>query len=168
MAFSQHNLLKNPPFSRIDLLTCRNVLIHFNDQAQRYAISLFHFAQMKGGVAWLGPSETLGEFAEEFKVVNQKWRIFAKAREAGPLGHCMVARGGLKTFGRPNGDVVKTVVRQVVAASGRDITRATSGVMKELLARCAPAGFLLSRDGALLHVFGGATKYMLLKPGAFS
>jgi two-component system CheB/CheR fusion protein len=168
IVFSQHNLLKDPPFARIDLLTCRNVLIYFNEDAQNQALSLFHFSLVKGGVIMLGPSESLGSLGDEFRVVSQKWRIFSKTRDARLLGPgAIIARhGGHSGLSAPSLD--GGAIRGAMAPTSRDMLRATNGALREMLVRYAPPGFLLSRDGTLLHVFGNATRYLTLKQGAFS
>ena len=167
IVFSQHNILKDPPFARIDLLTCRNVLIYFDDEAQKFALNLFHFCLVKGGAAFLGPSESLGDIAGEFTVVNQKWRIFVKAREVRLLPTGVLAPRGLHSMQNNAARAAEAALGGGLAPS-RDVSRATFGALKELLARFAPPGFLLTRDGALLHIFGDASKYITLRPGVFS
>lgn len=165
IVFSQHNILKDPPFARIDLLTCRNVLIYFDEDAQKFALNLFHFCLVPGGVAFLGPSESLGDVAGEFKTVNQKWRIFTKTRDIRLLPTGVLTPRGLHTShagAARAGDATRGL------APSRDVSRATFAALKELLARFAPPGFLLSRDGTLLHIFGDASKYIDLKPGVFT
>ncbi|MBB4197858.1 PAS domain S-box-containing protein [Rhodoblastus sphagnicola] len=166
IVFSQHNILKDPPFARIDLLSCRNVLIYFDEGAQKFALNLFHFCLVKGGVAFLGPSESLGDLASEFKTVNQKWRIFAKTRDARLLPAGVLSPHSLNS-GHGAGRGVGSHGRGGLAP-GRDISRATFEALKEMLARFAPPGFLLTREGALLHIFGDASKYIELRPGIFS
>ncbi|MCW2274366.1 PAS domain S-box-containing protein [Rhodoblastus acidophilus] len=165
IVFSQHNILKDPPFARIDLLTCRNVLIYFDEDAQKFALNLFHFCLVAGGVAFLGPSESLGDVANEFKTVNQKWRIFTKTRDVRLLPTGVLTPRGLHTS---HGGAARAVEATRGLAPSRDVSRATFAALKELLARFAPPGFLLSRDGTLLHIFGDASKYIDLKPGVFT
>lgn len=60
MVFAQHNLLSDPPFSRLDLISCRNLLIYLDGQAQGRILALFHFALRQGGALFLGSAETMG------------------------------------------------------------------------------------------------------------
>lgn len=168
IVFSQHNLLKDPPFARIDLLTCRNVLIYFNEDAQKFALSLFHFSLVKGGAIMLGPSESLGSLGDEFKVVSQKWRIFTKTRDTRLLGPGAVMLRHAAHSGQTTTSLDGAAMRNALPPTSRDVLRATNGALREMLVRYAPPGFLLSRDGTLLHVFGNATRYIVLKPGVFS
>jgi len=164
IVFSQHNILKDPPFARIDLLSCRNVLIYFDESAQKFALNLFHFCLVSGGVTFLGPSESLGDIAGEFKTVNQKWRIFSKARDIRLLPAGVLTPRGLSA----GLGAMRAADANRAVAPARDLSRATFAALKELLARFAPPGFLLARDGSLLHIFGDASRYIDLKPGVFS
>lgn len=73
--FAPHNLLKDPPFSKIDLITCRNLLIYFKREAQRQIFELFHYALQPNGYLFLGPSETV-ERMELFREVNKRFSVF--------------------------------------------------------------------------------------------
>ncbi len=79
VTFAVHNLLSDPPFSRIDLATCRNVLIYLESHAQQRVLELFHFALRPGGLLLLGKSETIGQHQGLFDVVSPKTRLFRSA-----------------------------------------------------------------------------------------
>lgn len=74
--FSTHNLIKDPPFSRMDLISCRNVLIYMGTALQRKALPLFHYALKPGGFLFLGTSETVGDHSSMFSVTDKKWKIY--------------------------------------------------------------------------------------------
>ena len=76
VVFTVQDLLADPPFSRLDLISCRNLLIYLRPGAQEQILSLFHFALRAGGVLFLGRSETVGKFAERFEPLNKKQRIY--------------------------------------------------------------------------------------------
>ncbi|MFL6335238.1 MAG: chemotaxis protein CheB [Pyrinomonadaceae bacterium] len=81
--FAQHNLLKDPPFSHIDLVTCRNLLIYLNRSGQERAVNTFHFALNPGGYLFLGGSETAGDYSDLFVTADKESHIF-QARVAAP------------------------------------------------------------------------------------
>src|SRR5205085_1547092 len=81
--FAQHNLLKDPPFSHIDLVTCRNLLIYLNRSGQERAMHTFHFALNPGGYIFLGGSETAGDYSDLFVTADKESHIF-QARVAAP------------------------------------------------------------------------------------
>lgn len=74
--FAQHNMLNDPPFSQIDLIACRNVLIYLNPEMQSYVLSLFHFALRPDGYLFLGPSESLGPLTDLFQRTESNVNIF--------------------------------------------------------------------------------------------
>ncbi len=76
--FANHSIIKDPPFSRLDLLVCRNFLIYLNPDMQKRLISLFHLALKPGGFLFLGASETVGQNSELFTPVNKKWKIYQR------------------------------------------------------------------------------------------
>ncbi|MDO8636638.1 MAG: chemotaxis protein CheB, partial [Dehalococcoidia bacterium] len=74
--FSYQNALKDPPFSKIDLLVCRNLLIYLKPDVQRKLLALFHYALNPGGILFLGTSETVSDFGEQYAPLDRKWRIY--------------------------------------------------------------------------------------------
>ncbi|GGG14893.1 chemotaxis protein CheB [Pontibacter amylolyticus] len=83
--FAQHDLQKDPPFSKIDLITCRNMLIYLNPSLQYKVLSLFPYALNMGGYLMLGPSEHIGDMQEYFEEENRKWNIFRKVKDRSSL-----------------------------------------------------------------------------------
>lgn len=81
IVFAPHNLIKDPPFSRLDLLICRNLLIYLNPELQRRLLPLFAQSLKPNGFLFLGTSETVGGFNDLFRPVDKKWKVFQR-REA--------------------------------------------------------------------------------------
>jgi len=93
--FSTHNLIKDPPFSQLDLIACRNLLIYLEADLQRYVAGLFHYALHRGGYLFLGPSESVVGPADLFRPVDRKHRIFQRGDTiARPLEIAPLLRGG--------------------------------------------------------------------------
>ncbi|MFB9329323.1 CheR family methyltransferase [Paenibacillus aurantiacus] len=87
VVFAPHNLIKDPPFSNLDLITCRNMLIYLESEMQRKVLSLFHFALNPSGFLFLGPSETIGRLDHLFEPFHAKWNMFQhKAYRSGGIG----------------------------------------------------------------------------------
>jgi two-component system CheB/CheR fusion protein len=80
--FGQHDVIKDAPFTRVDLVTCRNLLIYLQPPAQHKVVSLLHFALKRGGVLFLGPSETDGIIGRHFEVIDERLRLYRKPTEA--------------------------------------------------------------------------------------
>src|SRR5215204_884871 len=78
IVFAPQNLIMDPPFTKLDLLCCRNVLIYFTAELQKKLLPLFHYTLNPGGTLFLGSSETIGTFQDIFTVVDNKWKIFQR------------------------------------------------------------------------------------------
>lgn len=82
MLFAVHNLLHDPPFIHMDLISCRNALIYFKPLSQRAVLSTFHFALNNQSYLFLGPSESLGDVKHAYTQIDKKWNLFRKKNEA--------------------------------------------------------------------------------------
>ena len=96
--FATQNLLSDACFSKLDLVSCRNLLIYLEPAAQQQLLQLFHFALNQNGYLILGPSESIGRHVELYQPVSRKWRIFRRVGDARP------GRAGfpIQTGGRRN------------------------------------------------------------------
>ena len=91
LVFSEQDVIKDPPFSKLDLISCRNLLIYMGAELQKKLIPLFHYALNPGGLLFLGTSETVGEFGDLFAALDRKAKLYqrkemAPAPRAQPLG----------------------------------------------------------------------------------
>jgi len=78
LVFSEQNVIKDPPFSKLDLISCRNLLIYLGGDLQKRLIPLFHYALKPGGILFLGTSETVGEFGDMFTTLDRKAKLFQR------------------------------------------------------------------------------------------
>ena len=152
IVFARHNVTKDPPFTRMHLITCRNMLIYFQPPAQRSVLSLFHFGLLPNGVLFLGASETPGALSEEFATVEEHWKIYRKRRDVHLLNN----------IGLP---LLRT--RNVRASLDLPRTPSVDPLMlatyDQLLDIYMPPGLLLDDDGILIDTFGGAEKLLRFK-----
>lgn len=86
VVFASQNLVKDAPFSKLDMVSCRNVLIYMNALLQKKILPLFHYTLNPDGFMFLGTSETIGEFADLFSPVDAKWKIFKRKKAPASLG----------------------------------------------------------------------------------
>ena len=97
VVFSEQNVIKDPPFSKLDLISCRNLLIYMGGDLQKKLIPLFHYALNPGGFLFLGTSETVGEFGDLFATLDRKLKLYQRKED-----HCSAQRAGPGTgFCRP-------------------------------------------------------------------
>ena len=117
--FSSHSVIRDPPFSRIDLISCRNLLIYLDRDCRTRCIPVFHYALRPGGYLFLGSSETLTQHADLFEPVDKKHRIFQPARSrrhppAPAAGAAQRAAAGRRTPGSPSGTITGLPLRHIV------------------------------------------------------
>ncbi len=146
LIFSPHNLIKDPPFTRMDLVSCRNLLIYLQQPAQTKVLASFHFALCLHGFLFLGPSEGTGEVQGEFEVVDRHWKIYRKSQDTRlPVD----MRVSLSPF------ATKSIGRTSTPGDLR-IARAYD----VLLTRYVPSSVLVDERREVLHVFGDADRYL--------
>ncbi|WP_319531856.1 CheR family methyltransferase [uncultured Cohaesibacter sp.] len=172
VVFSSHNLLKDPPFTRIDMISCRNLMIYFAEPAQQKVLSLFHFSLRKDGVLFLGSSETVGALEPEFAVLDKRWRVFSKKRNAQLREAAFLLPPDKKIKDELDDDGVplrETRSTAFVSSRKENLKRqALYDAYDRLLTSYAPTGFLINEHGDLVHVFGDADKYVQVRKGLFS
>lgn len=171
--FSTHDLMRDPPFTRIDLVSCRNLLIYLKEDSQEKVLNLLHFSLRKDGFLFLGPSEHIGAIAHEFDVVNEKWRIFKKRRDIKLLpAESIFQRADIsKDVASVNTHARLTPnSRQALVRSEDSIPfkRAQRAALESIVSRYAPPGFLLTEDGVIVHIFGDAGALLPMRSGSFS
>jgi two-component system CheB/CheR fusion protein len=94
--FARQNITADPPFSRLDLISCRNVLIYLSSELHKRCIPQFHYALNPGGYLILGPAESVGMYEELFKIVDKKNKIYTKEAKTGPRVAGFIPQAGLE------------------------------------------------------------------------
>ncbi|MBY6217189.1 CheR family methyltransferase [Qipengyuania aquimaris] len=149
--FSLHNVMRDPPFSKMDLISCRNLLIYFNDNLQRQVIPLFHFSLVEKGRLFLGSSETIGRHEDLFETVDQFARIFRRKEGRGKFSFQFSGEGRSVPRRRSAPDMTPRAPR----LDGNEIT-----ALKAIAERYAPVSLLVDREGQLLERWGSAGRYL--------
>ncbi len=153
VTIAAQNLIADPPFSRLDLICCRNLLIYLDNDVQRRIISLLHFALNEGGFLFLGSAESVVAQDDLFETLSKKWRIY---RRIGPTRHDRVQFRVLREQDR--GRPVEAATQTPVAPH-----RIATAVQQFLLERFAPACVIITRKYEILY-FSGATHDYLSQP----
>lgn len=153
VVFATHNLLVDPPFIRMDLVSCRNVLIYLKADAQDSVLRCFHYALRPKGHLLLGASESLGELESAFQTVSTRGKIFCKqdALLHGKRPPQLYIRAEDRPFS-PN-------PAAQAKSSSISIERNLLDAYDRVLQRYAPAGVLINRDREVRHYFGAAADY---------
>ncbi len=168
--FSTHDVTRDPPFTRIDLVSCRNLMIYLKDAAQEKVLSLLHFALRKDGYLFLGPSEHIGKISHEFDAVSDKWRIYKKRRDIKLLAVESIFHGNSVSPDVAIGHSLHRGSKPTTTYNDDTIPfkRAHNAALEAIVARHAPPGFLLTDDGTIVHIFGNAGELIPLQAGSFS
>jgi two-component system CheB/CheR fusion protein len=156
--FSPHSVLSDPPFSRIDLVSCRNLLIYFAAEAQARVLPTFHYALRPSGYLFLGSSENVSHHRDFFTPLDKQQRIFrcrmdVAASSPLPTGYGLTAATAPGDTRPGRGvDATRTSLRQLAEAA--------------ILERFAPAHVLVDRDGEILHFSARTGRYLEASVGA--
>jgi two-component system, chemotaxis family, CheB/CheR fusion protein len=160
LVFSEHDVIKDPPFSRLDLISCRNLMIYMSGDLQKKIIPLFHYALNPGGTLFLGTSETVGEALDLFAALDRKQKLYQR-REDFHSTH----RTALTRFQPP----MTAIDGALRAAAGRTV-RPGKRPLRELteqaiLQQVAPGAALVDGDGDILYLHGRTGLYLEPAPG---
>ena len=149
--FAPHNVIQDPPFSKMNLVSCRNLLIYLMVEAQNKLLMSFHRSLKDGGILFLGSSESLGDASNLFLPVDNKWKIFKWKKTA------FSARGNFPSFLLPAG--VKPAQR--TAPLPHKMKENFGDAAREILLQAfAPASVLVSDLGEILYFHGRTGKYL--------
>lgn len=161
IVFAQHNVIKDAPFTKLDMISCRNLLIYLQPVAQKKVLSLFHFGLKTGGTLFLGPSENPTELGDEFDTVDVHWKIYSKRRD-------IRLPADLRLPMTPSATHLHSSALTISSRTARAWDGQLREVYDGLLDRFIPAGLLVDGRRELVHTFGGAEGYLSIKAGKTS
>lgn len=161
VVFARHNLLADPPFTKMDLVVCRNTLIYFNSAAQERALRSLQYALNDGGVLLLGSSESFAAVADGVHVISAKHKLF---RRKGPTGLLPPdRRASDMTRPLPIGKTMPLMRHRRQAAG----VFSDAG-LQALMARFSPPAMLVNANHEALHLYGPVSRYFRAKEGVAS
>ncbi|MFA5214459.1 chemotaxis protein CheB [Sulfuricurvum sp.] len=161
LVFSEQNIIKDPPFSKLDLLSCRNLMIYMSSELQKRLIPLFHYALNPDGILFLGSSESIGEYGDLFSTLDQSSKIYQRKEDIHIGTYSSVAK---RFF--PATITTKSVLPHVVEKNTpspkiplRELTE------QALLQQSALTGVLVNAQGDILYLHGRSGMYLELPSG---
>jgi two-component system, chemotaxis family, CheB/CheR fusion protein len=158
--FAHHDVTRDPPFSRLDLVSCRNLLIYLDSAAQRRVMQRFHYALRPHGFLVLGPSESVGTESELFELIDKSQRVYTRKGTGAHVGEL-----GSQPGATPN-------VLRAPASDDQSFFYEIDSVQREadrlLLTRYAPAGLLVDEELNILQFRGDTAPYLAHASGAAS
>jgi two-component system, chemotaxis family, CheB/CheR fusion protein len=149
--FARHDLTKDPPFSRLDLISCRNMLIYLEPSLQQRVLAIFHYALQPSGCLLLGASETAAASKDLFAPVDKKHRIYSKRPTSAPA---------VLGFAAPGGDVRERREARPEAAKPGPREELPREADRILLARYAPAGVIVDEKDDIVEFRGQTDHYL--------
>jgi two-component system, chemotaxis family, CheB/CheR fusion protein len=157
--FAKQNLCNDPPFSKLDLISCRNVLIYLGTVLQKKVFPIFHYALKPSGFLLLGASETTGKSADLFTVVDKKYKIYSRKTASTRLSLELIANTYASEIANP------ALRNPDVAWSDLELYREADRLV---LDRYAPAGIVINSDLEIVHFRGQTSPYLEAAPGKAS
>ena len=149
--FAKHSLLSDPPFSQIDLIVCRNLLIYLDREVQREILQMFHFALRPGGFLFLGSSESADACHELFAPVDKRNRIFrAKTGTA----------NSRRTPTMPRGGYVRTSVSRQAPQNSLPRKLSVADIHQRALEQSAPTSMIVDANADILHMSESAGRFL--------
>jgi two-component system CheB/CheR fusion protein len=163
IVFAKHNLLKDPPFIRIDIISCRNLLIYLQPPAQQAVLAILHFGLRTGGVLMLGLSETLADMQSYFTPIDSKQHLFAKKGES-PLFLSNAMQYSPSHYYPPPPQSLDQNIGQIERSAQRLSETFTNRILSRLNRSC----FVLNAKFDVLYSFGTANKHTHIAEGRSS
>ncbi len=173
--FAPHNLLKDPPFSRLDLISCRNLLIYLDNTLQRKAIVTFHYALNPSGYLMMGKSETVGTSAPLFSQLEKNYKVFARRNDVDSRAtftmtprsvdgdHKMVRLALLPRQVTKVGEYI--FERHTASSNSPDLDQVVDNI---LLSQFVPASVVVNHDLEILQFRGSTGPFLEPSPGKAS
>ncbi|NTV95607.1 MAG: PAS domain-containing protein [Thiobacillus sp.] len=158
--FAIQNVIKDPPFTRLDLLSCRNLMIYLQPELQNRLLPAFHYSLKPGGVLFLSPSESIGNHTSLFSALSRKWKFYRASHSSASTRTVMTS--GLSWAAASGGKAPEEIVSKTKETNFADLTR------RALLQSYAPASVVTDSKGTILFVHGETGKYLRPAPGQAS
>ncbi len=160
IVFATQNVIKDPPFTKLDLVSCRNLLIYLEPELQDRVISAFHYALKPGGVLFLSASESIGHHTDLFLPVNRKWKFYQATPSVASIR--AVISSGLAWTSERSGKGPEEAVKKAKKPNVAELAT------RVLLQSYAPASVVTDEKGDILYVYGDTGNYLRPAPGQAS
>jgi len=158
--FSEQDVVEDPPFSKLDLVSCRNLLIYMSSELQKKLFPVFHYALQPGGFLFLGTSETVNEFSRLFSTIDRKWKIYQREEDKFGTRHMLMER-----FAAPMTPSSASPRSLAVQTDHPPLPSLRERTEKALLQHYAPPSVLVTKTGEVLYLYGRTGLYLELPPG---
>lgn len=155
IVFAPHNVIMDPPFIKLDMLCCRNLLIYFSTELQKKLLPIFHYSLNLGGVLFLGSSETIGECTSLFSVMESKLRIFERKESMYSMVPMIEFISSPVTRENTKNSIVNKNINETISDK----------VQKVLLEDFTPPAVVINENGDIIYISGRTGNYLEPSPG---
>lgn len=159
VVFAKHNILKDPPFSKLDMIVCRNLFIYLKSENQLSILTGFYYSLSPNGFLFLGSSESLGDISKGFKIVDAKWKIYQYREGYSPSIPNTVIYPNTKIGRRFKPE---TEMQQIHPAMRIE------KLLMEVISSVAPPSLLIDAEDNIVQVINDLSPYIKIQPGRFS
>jgi two-component system CheB/CheR fusion protein len=166
VVFARQDILRDPPFTKVDLISCRNLLIYLRAEPQKKLMTLLHFALQRGGYLLLGTSETIGDRENAFETVNAKMRIFKKRTDSTPT-IAEALRSAPTATGPLDGAHEPAPLERVLPDKTRQ-EKILETISARLMAEFGTTCLVLNAKHEILRSFGEPQRFLTMHPGRAS
>lgn len=160
--FAPHDVLKDPPFTKLDILSCRNLLIYLNNSAQQKTLSNFNYALNNNGILFLGPSESVGDFIDAFMALDNKWKIFKCIKSTDFVRRYVDIHPIPSTIPTSHSN---TEMNLKYSKNNSEAVNLSNLIEKELLYIHVPPSAIITDFGEILYIHGRLGNYLEPAPG---
>ena len=150
VVFAPQNLIKDPPFTKLDILTCRNVLIYMEPELQNKLMALFNYSLKPGGIMILGSAETLGNGNEGFEVLDAKLKIFKRS----------LIQKETRLLNFPSSFSITNKIKPEMKSPQKVVENIQTLADQILLQQFTPASVLVNEKGDIIYITGRTGKYL--------
>lgn len=164
LLFAHHDILKDPPFSRVDLVSCRNLLIYLDREAQGRLLTLFHFALNPNKYLLLGTSESVEGMAQLYTPLDKKHHIYMRRTMSLTVNRMPT----LQQSSAAESDAMRQRLLALPAASTRARSFSPASLHQDILERYAPPSVIVDEDQNIVHLSDNAGRYMQVEGGELS
>lgn len=159
IVFSHHDLLKDPPFGKLDMICCRNMLIYVSTELQKRIMSIFNFSLNLGGFLFLGPSENIAPLKDSMVEISKKWKIYKKIKPSKPVV--------LETVSYSDSPTLRFAPPALAMTQDRSRKTLIESVLTKIMEEYTLAGALVDKDCYIIETFGDYRRYLHLPEKKF-
>ena len=159
IVFAPHNLINDPPFTRMDLISCRNLLIYLQPETQEKILALFHFSLRLQGTLFLGGSEGLGKLAGEFDTLDSSTKLYKKSRDLRVAVDMRLENSGQ----RLSAPIITPPPHRLTVSLDRQLLFDYDTLLRQYM----PPGVIINEQRQVLHFFGDTSPYLMHPEGRF-